>query len=57
MSALHYAPAVLAPIILMLWSAVTAYVLCFGLPNTGIHFDYILFTLCVLGAVLFGGAI
>lgn len=52
---LHYLPFVVAPFVLFLFSLVSAYVLKFGLPKTGINFDYILFTFFVVIACLLGG--
>lgn len=52
---LHYLPLVVAPFVLFLFSLVSAYVFKFGLPKTGINFDYILFTSFVVIACLLGG--
>ena len=54
---LHYLPLVVAPVVLALFSLVSAYVFKFGLRGTGISFDYILFALYVIVALILGGAI
>ncbi len=46
-----------APLILVFFSLVTAYVLRLGVKGSGIHFDYILFALYVVAALVIGGAI
>ena len=51
------APMLIAPFILTLFSFISAYVLKFGVRGSGIHFDYILFTLYVVIALIIGGAI
>lgn len=52
-----YAPLVVAPFILMLFSFVSAYVMRFRLPRSGLAFDYVLFTLLMVVALMLGGAI
>lgn len=54
---LHYLPLFVAPAVLVLFSIVSAYVLKFGIRRTGIHFDYILFAIFVVLALMLGGAI
>ena len=50
-------PVVVAPVVLMIFSLVSAYVFRFGLPRTGINFDYVLFALATVIALVAGGAI
>lgn len=54
---LHYLPLIVAPVVLALFSLVSAYVFKFGLRRTGISFDYILFAIYVVIALVLGGAI
>ena len=56
-SILQSLPMFVAPFILVIFSMVSAYVFRFGLPRTGIHFDYILFVIVVVVALAIGGAI
>lgn len=53
----RYLPVLIAPFILFFFSLITAYVFRFGRPKSGIHFDYILFVLVVIVALVLGGAI
>ena len=57
MSTLSFVPLILVPLVLAVFSMVSAYVFKFGLPKTGIYFDYVLFTLVLIAAMLVGGAI
>lgn len=57
MRILDYLPLIVAPVILFLFSLVSAYVFKFGLRNTGIHFDYVIFSLIMIAALALGGAI
>lgn len=50
-------PLLVAPGVLVVFTLVTAYVLKFGLPRTGINFDYILFALVVIVSLVVGGAL
>ena len=56
-SLLMYLPSVGVIAALVLFSLVSAYVFRFGLPKTGIYFDYILFALFTVAALLLGGVI
>lgn len=53
---MHYMPMVVAPIVLMIFGFVTAYVFKFGLPKTGINGDYLLLAFYVIVACIVGGA-
>ena len=57
MSFISTLPNLLAPAALILLSLVTAYVFRFGLPKTGIFFDYLLFAGITLLALVAGGAL
>lgn len=46
-----------APLILCIFGFVSAYVLKFGLPRTGIYFDYILLTVVIVLICIWGGAL
>lgn len=46
-----------APVIVIIWSLVSAYVFRLGLRGSGIGFDYIVFTIIVAVALVAGGAI
>ena len=50
-------PLLVAPAMLMVFSLVSAYVLKFGVSRTGISFDYVLFSIYVILALVLGGAI
>lgn len=54
---LEFLPLIVAPLILLVWSLVSAYVLKFGLRGSGIGMDYIILTVLVALALVFGGAI
>lgn len=54
---IKYSPMVVAPIVLMLFSMVSAYVFKFGKSRTGINQDYLLFAFYVIVACYIGGAI
>lgn len=56
-SILEFLPLIVAPLILLVWSLVSAYVLKFGLRGSGIGMDYIILTALVALALVFGGAI
>lgn len=47
----------IAPLALMIWSLVSAYVFRLGLRGSGIGFDYFIFTLIVIGALVVGGVV
>lgn len=53
----EYAPLFVAPLVLLMFSLVSAYVLKFNLPKSGLSFDYIVFTLLIAVALIAGGAI
>lgn len=50
-------PLFIAPFILCMFSLITAYVLKFGMRNSGIHFDYMIFVVYILIALLRGGVL
>lgn len=54
---IQYLPLVVAPVVLALFSFISAYVFKFGLPRTGINQDYVLFVIFVVLACIFGGAV
>lgn len=54
---LEFLPLIVAPLILLVWSLVSAYVLKFGLRGSGIGMDYIILTVLIALALVFGGAI
>ena len=54
---LHYLPLLVAPIVLFIFTLASAYVLKFRIPNSGLGFDYIVFTLIILAGLVLGGAI
>lgn len=54
---LNYLPVVIAPVVLIIFSLISAYVFKFGLKHTGINTDYILFSIFVVIALVLGGAI
>lgn len=54
---LKFLPVVVAPFVLIIFSMVSAFVFRFGLPKTGIHFDYMVFAIVVIIALVLGGAI
>ena len=54
---LHYLPLLVAPIVLFIFTLVSAYVLKFRIPKSGLGFDYIVFTLIILAGLVLGGAI
>lgn len=56
-SILHYAPMVLAPFILVVFSMISAYVLKFRLKGGGLGFDYAVFAIVVILCLTLGGAI
>lgn len=53
----EFLPLIVAPFILLIWSMVSAYVLKFGMRGSGIGLDYIIFTILVIAALCFGGAL
>lgn len=50
-------PVLVAMVILVVWSLVSAFVFRLGLRGSGIGFDYVVFTLIVAFALAAGGAI
>lgn len=52
-----YLPIVVSPVVLFLFSLVSAYVFKFGIRNTGIHFDYVIFSIITVAALVLGGAV
>lgn len=48
---------IVAPVLLAVFTLVSAYVMRFSYPNSGIQFDYALFTLYVVVSLASGGAI
>lgn len=54
---LFYAPLVVAPVVLLIFSMVSAYVLKFRVSRGGLGFDYIIFALFVIIGLYLGGAI
>lgn len=50
-------PLLIAVMGLILFSMITAYVMKFGVRNSGIRFDYFLFTLYIVAALVLGKAI
>ena len=54
---LYYAPLVVAPFVLLMFSLISAYVMKFRLPRGGLGFDYAIFTLLVVIGLKLGGAI
>lgn len=54
---IHYAPIVIAPFVIILFSLISAYVFRFRLPRGGLGFDYIIFSIVVILALRIGGAI
>ena len=54
---IHYAPIVIAPFVIILFSLISAYVFRFRLPRGGLGFDYIIFSVVVILALRIGGAI
>lgn len=56
-SFLSMIPMFVTPFILALFTFISAYVFRFGMSKSGIHFDYILFSIYVIAACVLGGAI
>lgn len=56
-SIIHYAPLVVAPFVLLIFSMVSAYVMKFRLPRGGLGFDYVIFAIVVILGLKLGGAI
>ncbi len=54
---LYRLPIFVAPLVLVLLDLVTAYVFKIGVAKTGIAFDYILFVLFIVIALVAGGVI
>ena len=54
---LEFLPLIVSPFILLVWSMITAYVFKFGMRGSGIGLDYIIFTILVVAALFFGGAL
>lgn len=54
---IYYAPLVVAPFVLIVFSMVSAYVLKFRIARAGLGFDYIIFTVIILLGLKLGGAI
>ncbi len=54
---IYYAPLVVAPFVLLIFSMVSAYVYKFRLAKGGLGFDYIIFTVIILLGLKLGGAI
>lgn len=52
-----YAPMIVAPFVLILFSLISAYVLKFRLPKGGLGFDYIIFAIVLVVCLTVGGAI
>lgn len=52
-----YAPMIVAPFVLILFSLISAYVLKFRLPKGGLGFDYIIFAIVLVLCLTVGGAI
>lgn len=50
-------PILIAPVILMLFTMITAYVLKFNIKRSGLGFDYIVFSVLVLVCLYMGGVI
>lgn len=50
-------PLIVAPVVLFVFTLVTAYVFKFGLPRTGIHFDFVLLAIVVVVSLVIGGAL
>ena len=46
-----------AVLLIMLFTAVSAYVAVFGKRSTLIHFDYFVFALAIIAALVVGGAL
>lgn len=53
----YYAPLFVAPFLLAIFSLISAYVLRFRLPKSGLGFDYMIFTVILVLALKIGGAI
>lgn len=51
------APLLVAPVVLAIFGAVSAYVWEFRLHRGGLGFDYIIFAIVVIAGLAFGGAI
>lgn len=54
---LQAATIISAPFILLVFTMISAYVLKFRLPKGGLGFDYIVFAVVILVALVLGGAI
>jgi len=54
---LYNLPIVVAPLALVLLTLVTAYVFKIGVAKTGIAFDYVLFVLFIVIALVAGGVL
>lgn len=54
---IRYAPMVVAPFVLLIFSMVSAYVMKFRLPRGGLGFDYVIFAIVVILGLKLGGAI
>lgn len=50
-------PILIAPVILMMFTMITAYVLKFNIKRSGLGFDYIVFSVLVLVCLYVGGVI
>ena len=53
----QWAPLVVSPFVLLMFSMVSAYVFKFRLPRGGLGFDYIIFTIVLVVGLKLGGAI
>lgn len=54
---LEYLPILIAPVALVVFTFITAYVRKFAIARSGLTQDYIVFAVMVIAALWFGGAI
>ena len=56
-SILSHLPLLVAPIILCIFTLISAYVFKFRRPKGGVGFDYVIFTIMIVLVLYLGGAI
>ena len=54
---IYYLPLFVAPLIIIMFTCISAYVFRFKVPNSGIAFDYVIFTILIAIGLWLGGAI
>lgn len=54
---LYYAPMIVAPFVLCIFTMISAFVLRFNIRRGGLGFDYVIFSIVVIIGLKLGGAI